>query len=162
MAIHAVFVKANDPSIKTNPAVVHNTQPFQVYAVTDIPTSLVSAYEQLISDIESGSGSGSGWVLANVNSLDLTLWELDPLRGSSYHVLPMWIKDKQAVVNVKNIGPDCFKWAFLAGMHPISNHQNKTYSYTAYEELYDFSSLEILLPLQDKQCVYRCLWMYKL
>ena len=29
MAIHAVFVKANDSSIETNPAVALNTQPFQ-------------------------------------------------------------------------------------------------------------------------------------
>ena len=89
MAIHAVFVKANDSSIETNPAVVLNTQPFQVYAVTDVPTCLVNAYEQLISDIELFQRNGCGWVLAHVNSLDLTLWEPDPLRGSSYHELPI-------------------------------------------------------------------------
>ena len=149
LAIHAVFVKANDSSIETNPAGVLNTQPFQVYTVTDIPTCLVSAYEQLISDIELFQRNGSGWVLPRVNSLDLTLWELDPLRGSSYHELPMWIKNKRAVINVNNIGQDCFKWAFLAGMHPISNHRNKTYSYTMYVELYEFSTLKYPVPQKD-------------
>ena len=66
MAIHAVFVKANDSSIETNPAVVLNTQPFQVYVVTDIPTCLVNAYKQLVSDIELFQRNGSGWVLAHV------------------------------------------------------------------------------------------------
>ena len=77
--------------------------------MTDIPTCLVSIYEQLISDIELFQQNWSGWVLACINSLDITLWELDPLRGSSYHELPMWIKDKRAVVNVKHIGQDYFK-----------------------------------------------------
>ena len=94
MAIHAVLVKANDSSIETNPAVVLNTQPFEVYAVMDIPTCLLSAYEQLISDIKLFQRNESGWVLAHINWLDLTLWELDPLRGSSYHEFPMLIKDK--------------------------------------------------------------------
>ena len=149
MAIHAVFVKANDSSIETNPAVVLNTQPFQVYAVTDIPACLVSVYEQLISGIELFQRNGFGWVLAHVNQLDLTLWELDAFRGSPYHELPMWSKVKRVIVNVKNIGQDCFKWAFLAGMHPISNNRNNTYFYTAYEEHYDFSSLPYPVPLKD-------------
>ena len=53
--IHAVFVKANDPNMETNPTVV------------------VSAYEQLICDIELFQRNGSGKILAHVNSLDLTL-----------------------------------------------------------------------------------------
>ena len=102
-----------------------------------------------MSDIERFQGNGSGWVLAHVNSLDLTLWELDSLRGSTCHEFPMWIKFKGAVVNIKNIRQDCFMWAFLAVMHPISNNRNNTYSNTAYDELYDFSSLKYPVPLKD-------------
>ena len=29
------------------------------------------------------------------------------------------IREKKAVVNVTGTGDDCFKWAVLAGMHPI-------------------------------------------
>ena len=67
MAIHTVFVKANDPNIETIPPVVLNTQPFQVYAVKDIHICLVSAYKQLVNDIDLFQKNGSGWVLAHGN-----------------------------------------------------------------------------------------------
>ena len=151
MAIHVEFVKSSDPSIITDPPVVLNTQPFEVYAETDISSSLIDVYKQLENAISVFQKNGSGWTLSQINSLDLSMWELDPLRGSSYHELPEWIIDKRAVVNVKAYGNDCFKWAFLAGMHePTSaTNRNKMYSYTAYEHLYDFSSLSYPVPLKD-------------
>ena len=63
------------------------------------------------------------------HSLDVTLWEPCPLRGSSYHELPMWIKVKEAVINVMDIRQDCFKWAFLTGMHLVGKHEKKSKSY---------------------------------
>ena len=47
MAIHVVFVKANDSSVYTDPPVTLNTQPFSVYAETNISFCLVKAYNQL-------------------------------------------------------------------------------------------------------------------
>ena len=42
----------------------------------------------------------SGWVFSHFQDLQLTLWQLDPLRGSAYIPLPRWIQIRRAVVNV--------------------------------------------------------------
>ena len=77
-----------------------------MYAATNISSSLEKAYIQLENEIDLFQRNGSGWVLEHVDTLDLTLWELDPLRGSSYHQIPEWIQVKIAVVNVRNTEQD--------------------------------------------------------
>ena len=61
--------------------------------------------------------NGSGWVFSHFKSLQLTLWQLDPLRGSAYIPLPLWIQTERAVINVTCTGDDCFKWVVLAGTY---------------------------------------------
>ena len=65
--------------------------------------------DQLLNYIDIYERNGSGWVISRIEALDITLWQLDPLRASSYHRLPAWIINKHAVTNVRNTGNDCFK-----------------------------------------------------
>ena len=58
--------------------------------------------------------------------------------------LPRW----RAVVNVAGTGDDCFKWAILAGMHPVDVHADCRGKYVEHMGKYDFSSLHIPTPLQ--------------
>ena len=66
-----------------------------------------------------------GWVFSHFQALQVTLWQLDPLRGSSYIPLPQWIETRRAVVNVAGTDDDCFKWAILAGMCPVDVHADR-------------------------------------
>ena len=72
---------------------------------------------------------GSGWVFSNFVSLELTLWHLDRLRASAFVPLPKWIRDKRAVINVAGTVDDCFKWAILAGLHPVIDNSNRMGNY---------------------------------
>ena len=89
MLLHANFEKAADPSIITIPPAVLVTEQFEVYADTDIEDLLREASKQLQNRIETyegtGSGSGSGWIISNLVAVDTTVWQLDPLRASTYH-----------------------------------------------------------------------------
>ena len=94
--------------------------------------------------IEVYEHNGSGWAFSYFTSLRLTLWHLDPLRASAFVPLPRWIQDKRAVVNVVGTGEDCFKWAVLAGMHPVdkcNRNQNRMSGYVEHVDKYDFYSL---------------------
>ena len=64
--------------------------------------------------------------------------EFDPMRASTYHELPEWIRDKHAVINVRNDDAYCFEWSVLAGLHESTNrgYKNLTSSYTTYERRY--------------------------
>ena len=88
-------------------------------------------------------------------SLKLTLWHLDPLRASAFVPLSSWIKDKKAVLNVTGTGNDCFKWAVLAGMHPVSRLERshtdpcRMSTYQDHVSKYDFSSLRFPVAISS-------------
>ena len=78
----------------------------------------------LLELIEVYEHNGSGWVFSSFVSLELSLWQLDPLRAGMFIPLPKWIRDKGAVANVVGTGDACFKWAVLAGLHPAIDKPN--------------------------------------
>ena len=104
------------PAVVTQPPVVLTSEMVAVYA--DAPP-LNDVNRQLLNFLEVYGHNGSGWVLSNFVSLQLTLWHLDPLRASAFTPLPNWIQTRRAVVNIIGTGDDCFKWVVLAGMHPV-------------------------------------------
>ena len=85
--------------------------------------------------------------IMNVASLQLTLWHLDPLRASVFVPLPHWIQAKRDVVNVRGTGYNCFKWAVLAGMHPVDDNAHRMDKHVEHVNKYDFSSLHFPVPL---------------
>ena len=103
---------------------------------------------ELLNFIEVFELNGPGWVYSNFQSLHLTLWQLDPLRGSAFISLPRWIQVRRDAVNVAGKGDDCFKWAILAGMHPLDVHADRRGKNVEHMGKYDFSSLHFPVPLQ--------------
>lgn len=79
MSIHAIFVKACDPDMKTVPPVVLTTSPFTVYLSTDIDQCLDDAAEQLYKLIEEYEGCGSGWTIDYLERLDTTVTSFSSL-----------------------------------------------------------------------------------
>ena len=59
------------------------------------------------------------WIVFKLTKLELTAWKLKPLRGkgSTFHILPLWIQNKHTVVNVRNEDNKCFQWSVLAALH---------------------------------------------
>ena len=153
MAIHAVFVKATDSTVITDPAICLVSQPFQIYSDTDINNQLLNAYKQLLNDIDVFERNGSGWVLSHLVALDTSVWELDPLRASNHHRLPQWVINKRAVRNIQNTDNECFKWAVIAGLNDPSPGGNpcRVDSYRRYEDQYDWSMLMFPVLLRDIQ-----------
>ena len=92
MSIHVNFEKAVDPSIVTIPPAVRVAEQFEVYIDTDNGDLLREASKQLQNLIENYEGTGSGWIISNLAALNTTVWQLDPLRASTYHPLSTWIR----------------------------------------------------------------------
>ena len=121
IAVCVVFHKAVDPAVDTQPPVTRTSEIVAVYS--DVFPTLEGVYRQLLNFIEVYEHNGSGWVFSNFASLQLTLSHLDPLRASAFLPLPRWIREKKAFVNVAETGDDCFKWAVLAGVHPVGRNE---------------------------------------
>ena len=104
MALHVIFEKATDQDVKPEPPVCLVSEQLEVYADTNLPELLDFVKKQLIDQIDTYEQNGSGWTVFKLTKLELTAWKLNPLRGkgSTFHILPLWIQNKHAVVNAFN------------------------------------------------------------
>ena len=112
MSLRVNYEKAVDPSIVTIPRAVLVAEQFEVYADADI-SDLWESSKQLQNRIENYEGTGYGWMISCLVALDTTVWQLDPLRPSTYHQLPAWIRNTKCIINVKNNDEKCRTCWFL-------------------------------------------------
>ena len=73
MTVHVVFEQSTDHTVKTNPPVVLNSEPYTVYMVTDLNKILDIIHDRLLEMIEKFEENGSGWVIDYVNRLDTNI-----------------------------------------------------------------------------------------
>ena len=104
----------------TNPPAVL----IKVYESSDIQEALKSIYENLASTIEVFQQRGSGWVLDKLLALDLHLLEFDPLRTTSYILLPTCIQNGRAVIDIKNKDEKCLLLpVYISKMYSCVTHK---------------------------------------
>jgi len=76
--------------------------------------------------------------------LDLHIAKYTPIKGSSYLPLPKKLRDKKAIINVKNSDNGCFMWSVLAALHPIQFKSNpeRIHHYRPYEQELNFDGID--------------------
>ena len=66
---------------------------------------------------------GSGWVVDSIQKVYLDFARNVPIRGGTYIPLPQKLKDKQAIINIKNRDNQCLRWALKAQRFPVNPAQ---------------------------------------
>ena len=83
----------------------------------EIYNEMMDEIEEEIQKVE--QAEGSGWVFLEVENLTLHTDIWDPIKGSSYIDLPKELKNKNAIINMKNEDNDkCFLWCVLRALNP--------------------------------------------
>ena len=72
----------------------------------ELLTEMFARIGEVLANFQRG---GSNWVFVSINQLEIHLSNFSPLSGSSYIPLPPKIRDKKAVINMKNDDNQCFK-----------------------------------------------------
>ena len=85
---------------------------------TNIKKILKKGFAKILKDLEEFQIKGSGWYFKEVLRLEVHTVEYNPIRGSSYIDLPEWIKNKKAIINIKNRDDKCFIWSILRYLYP--------------------------------------------
>ena len=85
---------------------------------------MIGTIEERIQKLESGNQGGTGWHFHSVIGLELHTVEWTPLNGSSYIELPKELKDKKAIINIKNDNK-CFIWCVLRAIYPVKNNNER-------------------------------------
>ena len=95
---------------------------------------------------------GSGWSLKTIDALQLRINIVNPLKGGTYLDLPKHMKDKKAIINVKNSDNKCFKYSILS---KFDNRSNKTYFKEKYFKMLekqsglDFKCIDFPTPISQ-------------
>ena len=85
--------------------------------VNEIYNEMIDEIEEEIQKVE--QAEGSGWVFLEVENLTLHTDIWDPIKASSYIDLPKELKNKNAIINMKNEDNDkCFLWCVLRALNP--------------------------------------------
>jgi len=92
---------------------------------------------------------GSGWYISKTHCLYMERAKYKPLKGSSFIDLPPKIKNKKAIINVKNNDEKCFMWAVLSALHPVNEHSYRVTKYKTFENELDFSGINFPVALND-------------
>ncbi|GBO29059.1 hypothetical protein AVEN_122502-1 [Araneus ventricosus] len=99
---------------------------------------------------------GSGWILDKIVHFELCVAKYQPLRASSYIILPKKLVDKKAVLNIQNEDQKCLVWCLIAHKLNILAHDSYRVShYTPHEQEIKLYGVECPVPLKKIPIVER-------
>ena len=92
--------------------------------VNEIYGEMLDEIEEEIQKVE--QAEGSGWVFLEVENLTLHTDIWDPIKASSYIDLPKELKNKNAIINMKNEDNNkCFLWCVLRALNPKNKNAER-------------------------------------
>ena len=71
------------------------------------------------------NAEGSGWMLESITDIKLHTAEWNPLNAGSYMELPAFLKNKKAIINMKNQDDKCFMWCVLRALNPVEKNKER-------------------------------------
>ena len=117
---------------------------------SEIDGALNQAFPAIQETLEKWTQRGSGWVVDQVETLWLDIARYQPLRGASYIPLPAAVRNKKAVVNIKNKDNHCFWWNIVAAENPVDVHPERPGNYPQ-QAIEDFDRNGIISPVPISQ-----------
>ena len=98
--------------------ITEETDPHEIFK------EMMDEIEEEVQKVE--HAEGSGWVFVEVENLTLHTDIWDPIKASSYIDLPKELKNKNAIINMKNEDNDkCFLWCVLRALNPKDTHPER-------------------------------------
>lgn len=87
--------------------------------------------------------------MSRIIGMDVEIDVFKPVRGSSYIELPQQVKEKEAVINVKNNDNRCFICAILSALHPPERNSQRTLEYKEHTKELNFDGIQLSVTIED-------------
>ena len=111
---------------------------------TDAFQILDEMFEEVMVNMANFQKEGSNLQFEEVIELVMPFVKYEPLRGSSFLPLPDKLKNKKAIVNMKNDDNQCFKWCITRALNQIEAHQERvTKELEKQSEKLDWSGISL-------------------
>ena len=120
----------------------------QAAGTAEINEVLDKVFPYILEILEKKNQRGSGWVVDRVSTLWLDIARYQPLRGGSYIPLPAAVRNKKAVINVRNTDNRCFLWTLLAAMFKVAIHPERPSKYPE-EDVFDLTGIDYPTPISQ-------------
>ena len=93
-------------------------------------TDVEEVFNEMVDEIETAiqrteNAEGSGWMLESITDIKLHTAEWNPLNAGSYMELPTYLKNKKAIINMKNQDDKCFLWCVLRALNPVAKNKER-------------------------------------
>ena len=148
LALQVELRKARADGSEEYTAPVFRHKQEAILEASEIDGVLGKAFPVIQEMLEKWTQRGSGWVVNRVQTLWLDIARYQPLRGSSYIPLPPALKNKKAIINVKNKDENCLRWALRSALFPVDKHSDRPSSYPLEDDL-DFSGIKAPTPVSQ-------------
>ena len=125
-----------------------NSETLENLRLDDPEKLFETCFTSIMAKIESFTKDGSEWYVKEVEKLEIHTTEFNPTKGSSYINLPKWIKDKGAIINIKNKDDKCFLWCILRCLYPRDRDRERINDFKKYE--FSLNTKEITFPIKLK------------
>jgi len=124
--------------------------PSMIVTVGD-PLDLNAIVHHFAQRVDQFTRRGSGYTLERIIQLSVTCIKFRHLgQAGSYVPAPTWIKNKHAIINVKNHRDQkCFVWSILSCLYPAGYHPDRLQNYVQYEKTLNLDGLTFPLPVKD-------------
>src|SRR2546425_1085755 len=91
----------------------------------DIDDQIEESVHEMLEKMQDFTENGSDYVVENLNVLEIKTAVYNPVGGSSFIDLPLFLANKYCIINVRNDDNRCFEYSILAQLHPSKNNKNK-------------------------------------
>ena len=132
-----------------------SSKPYTILSQHDIENAIAKAQSAIETNIDKWTREGSGWVVDRVETMYVNIAKYAPLKGSSYIELPKYLKNKKALINVKNEDQKCLMWALLSALHPVGKNSDRVSKYEPYENELNFTGVNFPVSLNQMPKVER-------
>jgi hypothetical protein len=95
------------------------------FPATDLNDLYEIMKEKVLDAFDNFFNKGSNWRFKEVKSLTVHIDKNIPLRSSSYKDLTKFVRDKEAVINIKNTDNACFRWCLLRAVNLVNKNAER-------------------------------------
>ena len=116
---------------------------------TKVKDILINIIKEILATLAIYQENGSGWYFKEVNSLEIHIVDYKPMKGKTYIPLPAFVKNKNAIINIKNEDDKCFLWSILRYLHPKEVHGERISDLKKYVNELNFKEIKFPVKVKD-------------
>ena len=112
---------------------------------------LAKKFSEIENQVQEYSVNGSNWVIEKIMRLDLHVGKHVVKYGKCYTELPDKLKNKRAIINIKNKDNFCFIYSVLAKLYPPQNQYQQYYPkhYKKYFKELNLKNIHFPMNIND-------------